>query len=225
MANFGVVPTLSSLPLGHLEATLKTLEAAGVQEIHVDVSDGLAAPGFGFGAEMVRTVKAASGLRCVVHLMAQETSRAVDHFDQAGCDGLIVQAEVCAHGHRVLGQIREAGMKAGLAVFPGTSLTELEYLLPLADRLLLMGAEPGGKCFIRSALERIRILNENIRYREYRIDLQVEGPMDNEIAAKALHFGAQSLVIDVADFFDGADSPNEKLTAFTQALQAAQKVV
>ncbi len=180
-----------------LEEEFRALEAAGASELHFDLSDGVTAPNLGLNVETIAAARAVSGLRCAAHLLLEQPQRQIAALAKAGCHTVLIQAETCAHGHRVLGQIRDAGVSPGVAISPSTPLTLLEYLLPLADRVLVLAAEPGGRAGDpHLLLERVRILHENIRYREYRTDIQVEAPVDATLIAGLSQTGARSLVCD-----------------------------
>ena len=220
-SEFSIAAPVMDLDLGHLARDFQALEAAGVGELHFLVSDGVLSPDFTLGAAFVRTAKAACGLPCCVHLLSRDPSRHVDAFAAAGAGCIVVQAEVCRHGHRVLGQIRDAGVVPGVAVWPGTSLTRLDYLLPLAGRMLVMAAEPGAKRAAANTEERVRILRENIQYREYKTRIEVAGPIEPILAARLIKVGAQSLVLPPSLWAkDGGALEAQPLKAFREELRA-----
>jgi len=180
-----------------LEEEFRAIEEAGARELHFDLSDGTMTPNLGLNVETIRAARAACGLQCAAHLLLEHPQRPIAALAKAGCHTALIQAETCIHGHRLLAQIRDAGLSPGVAVWPSTPLTLLEYLLPLADRVLLLGAEPAVKTPLLHLLpERVRILHDTIRYREYRTDIQVEAPMDALMISGLIQAGAKSLVCD-----------------------------
>jgi ribulose-phosphate 3-epimerase len=191
--------------VGRLEDEFKALEAAGVDELHFDISDGQFAQGFTFGCEIIRTARRCCGLPCSAHLMIAQPERHVEAFVAAGCQNVTIHVEACIHSNRLLNLIRAAGAAPGIAINPATPLVKLEYLLPLVDRVLVLGGDPGdGKNpLLASTFERVRILKENIKYQKYPAKIEVEGQVDVKAAAKLAHFGADIFVLGAGSLFDG----------------------
>ncbi len=215
------------LPLGHLEAALRAIADAGADEVLFVVSDGGNAPLTGVGPALVAAA-GGLGLARHVHLIAARPERHVDVFAAMKCERLSFQLEGCVHAHRVLGQIRAAGMSPGIAVSPCTPLTKLDYVLELADRVLLLGLEPGvTKGVARgSLLERVKVLEENIRYRELQTAIVLSGGLDTATMAKAARLGAKAVVVDgnTGGWAAGA-GPGNALLALREAVAAAVKTV
>ena len=109
---------------------------------------------------------------------------------------------------------------------PATSLAKLEYLLPLADRVLLLTGTPTAKApkLAANAAERVRILRENLQYNEYRVEIEIEGAVDSASAGKYVHFGATRLVLDGAALA-GGDGYGAALGAYKKSVTVAQHVV
>lgn len=196
MASERISAEVRGLDLLNLEAAVRTAAQQGVDELHVDIGDGRFAPDFGVTPSIIAGIKQVSTLPCQVHLMVAEPEKVLPLVLGCGADGITLHVESCIHAHRALGLIRDHGLRAGLAVLPATPLTQVGYLLPQVDRVLLLGREPGSRAggLSRAALERVRILSENIRYHEYTITLEVEGAQSAEDAARCLRFGAGGLV-------------------------------
>ncbi len=217
----------ASLPLGHFEASLRALADAGAEELFFVISDGAGAPLTGGGPALV---DAAGGLGLArhVHLIVDHPGRHVDTFAAMKCERLTFQAEGCVHAHRVLGQIRAAGMSPGVALSPCTPLTKLDYLLELADRALLLGLEPGVTAgTARGALlERVKLLEENIHYRELGTTIVVGGGMDIPTMAKAFRLGAGMAVLDrESGGWEKTANPGTALNTLRTAVTAAMQTV
>ena len=212
--------------LVRLENDLTALEAAGCGELHFGVMDGHFAPGFGPGFETIEAVRACCGLPCAAHLMVSDPGRYIERFAEAGCSSITVHVEACVHAHRVLNQIRDAGVSPGIAINPATPLTKLDYLLESADRVLLMTREPGdpGPPLIRAAFERIRLLNENLRYRKLGTRIEAGGELDADHAALVANAGATIIECGRTAIFDGRN-PGEALEAFRDAVAARRMTV
>jgi ribulose-phosphate 3-epimerase len=213
------------LPLGHFEASLRALADAGADEVLFVISDGGAAPLTGAGPALVAAA-GGLGLARHVHLIVAHPERHVDTFAAMNCERLTVQIEGCVHAHRVLGQIRAAGMFPGVALSPCTPLTKIDYVLELADRVLLLGLEPGvTQGVARGALlERVKMLEENIRYRELQTIIAVGAGLDLPTMAKAARLGARTIVVDGGSgAWDSGTSPGKALAALRDAVTIAMK--
>jgi len=193
--------------LARLEDDLRTLEAAGCDELHFDIMDGQFVPNFTLGFDFIKAAKACCDLPCNGHLMIARPASYIDRFVEAGCDSLTVHLETCAHPHRVLAQIREAGASPGIAVNPATPLTQLDYLFEGADRVLVMAVDPGyaGQQMVPGVFDRVRILRENIAYRELRTRIEVDGNITVRNAAMLANAGAEIFVLGTSSIFRGGD--------------------
>lgn len=207
---------VSQLDLGRLKEEVGALESAGCGELHFDVMDGRFTPDFGVGTDVIAAARACSALPCEAHLMIERPERHVDRFIELGCASIVVHAEACAHAHRVLAQIRDAGASPGVAIYPGSSLTKLEYLLSSADRVLLLTADAPDA----AVYERVKILRENIAYKELRCRIEVEGRIDAKRAALLASHGADVFVLDTPD----ATTP-DGLAALRDRASAEARVV
>jgi len=194
------------LDLAQLAARLDEVAAAGCRELHIDIGDGRFTADYGLGFEVLEAVRTNSDLPCHIHLQTLEPDRAIDRFGDAGCKTLSVHAETCLHAPRTLAHIRELGMTPGIALNAATPLTRLEYLLPYTDCVLLVLQEPGTKQaeIPSAALERVRILRENLDYLESRARLQVKGAIAPADATRLIECGADTIVIDAPALRNGS---------------------
>jgi len=227
LASFSCAADMKQADLLNLEATLRNLEAQGVDELHFDVADGRFIPQYGFSAALLRAAKAATRLPCHAHLLAEEPDRMLPALLETGVDVVTVHVETCTHIHRALGLIKDSGAKVGLALTPATALTKVNYCLPLIDRLVLLGTDPvhPAPALSRALFERVRILNENIRYHEYAIEIDVEGPLPAEDAARCLRFGAKRLVLNPQRLAGLGQDDREALTRYREAVGVAGHTV
>ena len=210
------------LPLLRLGEALPQI--AGADELSIVITDGHAAPLSGVGRDLLAAIKDICPVPRHVHLIAARPEYHIDTLAAAGCERLTFQVEGVHHMHRIVGQIRAAGLSPGVAISPTTPLTRLDYLLEGADRVLLLGVEPGdAKGSAREALfERVKLLAENVRYRELRLEISVAGGLDARGMARAVRLGAQRLTVDghTPDWNSLLDS-EKALAAFEASLTLA----
>ncbi|HNR34704.1 MAG TPA: ribulose-phosphate 3-epimerase [Candidatus Hydrogenedentes bacterium] len=210
----------------HLEDDLKDLEAAGCDELHFDIMDGTFVPNFTLGPDFVKAAVRACKIPCCAHLMVSRPEDYVQRFINAGCKAITVHLESTRHPHALLMRIRKAGASPGIAINPATPLTKLDYLLELADRVMLMTVDPGyaGQKMIPGAYDRVRILREVLTYRESRAKIEVDGNMDVRNAALLSGAGAEIFVLGSSSIFQGGD-PGEALREFRKAVAAERQLV
>ena len=175
---------------------------AGADYIHIDVMDGHFVPNLTIGPAVVAALRPHSSLPFDVHLMISPADPYIPDFVQAGADIITVHVEAGPHLHRTIQLIKDEGVRAGLALNPGTPVTVVEPLLDTLDLVLVMSVNPGfgGQSFIAGQLEKIRQLRILIDKTERKIDLQVDGGINSENAADAIAAGADVLVAGSATF-------------------------
>ena len=178
------------------------MSQAGADYIHIDVMDGHFVPNLTIGPAVVAALRPHSSLPFDVHLMISPADPYIPDFVQAGADIVTVHVEAGPHLHRTIQLIKDEGVRAGLALNPGTPVTVVEPLLDTLDLVLVMSVNPGfgGQSFIAGQLEKIRQLRTLIDKSERKIDLQVDGGINSENAADAIAAGADVLVAGSATF-------------------------
>lgn len=210
----------------HLEDDLKALEAAGCEELHFDIMDGMFVPNFTLGPDFVKAAVRACKIPCAAHLMVTRPEDYIERFIDAGCRTVTIHAESCRHPHAALMRIRKAGASPGIAINPATPLTKLDYLLDQVDRVMLMTVDPGfaGQKMIAGAYDRVKILSEVLRYRESRARIEVDGNIDVPNAAILAKAGAEIFVLGSSSIFRGGDL-GEALNAFRDAVAMERQLV
>ena len=175
---------------------------AGTDYIHVDIMDGRFVPNITFGAGMVKALRSWTTLPLDVHLMVAEPERHIQAFAEAGASIITVHAEACTHLHRVVHQIKEAGVKAGVAINPGTPVSAVEEVLPDLDMVLVMSVNPGfpAQVFIPGSLDKINRMRRRIDVLGRDVELEVDGGINESTAASVAQAGARMLVAGSAVF-------------------------
>jgi len=191
-----VSPSLLSADFGNLEKDITMLNNSMADWIHLDIMDGVFVPNISFGFPVIGYVKKAAEKPLDVHLMIVEPDRYIARFRQAGADILTVQYEACIHLNRTAGEIRNHGMKAGVAVNPHTPVSLLKNILPYIDMVLIMSVTPGfgGQSFIPDSYGKIEELKAMIASGGYNILIQVDGGVATGNAEKLVKSGADVLV-------------------------------
>lgn len=200
---YKLAPSILSADMGHLEADIKAIDEAGTQYIHVDVMDGMFVPNISFGFPVLKAVRKMTEKVLDVHLMIADPDRYIEEFYKAGADIICVHAEACTHLHRTIQHIKQFGIKAAVALNPGTPLSAIDYVLEDIDMVLIMSVNPGfgGQKFIPSSLRKIKELKSILKERGLEhIDIEVDGgvTLDNVQEIKAA--GANVFVAGSAVF-------------------------
>jgi ribulose-phosphate 3-epimerase len=197
-----IAPSILSSDFGRLEEEIKAVEKAGADIIHVDVMDGRFVPNITIGPKVVQAVRKATSLPIDVHLMIVEPDKYIQEFAEAGADYLTVHSEACIHLNRTLAQIREHGVKAGVALNPSTPLCDLDWVWEYMDLLLIMSVNPGfgGQEFIPNCMEKISGARVEIDMRGVAVLLEVDGGIKIGNAKEAAESGADILVAGSAVF-------------------------
>jgi ribulose-phosphate 3-epimerase len=197
-----IAPSILSADFARLADEIARVEAAGADWLHVDVMDGHFVPNLTLGAPVVAAIRKVTKLPLDVHLMVTNPAELVEAFAAAGADWLTVHVETEPHLHRLIGRIRELGVKPGVVLNPATPLITVEEILPEVDMVLLMSVNPGfgGQSFIPSTLSKIRRLKEQIRQSGRTTLIEVDGGINAVTAPKVVQSGADILVAGSAVF-------------------------
>jgi ribulose-phosphate 3-epimerase len=218
-----IVPSMLDLDQGRVADALADLEAAGADRVQWDVMDGSFVARITHGPDLVAAVRSQSRLPFEAHLMIDNPERHWRAFADAGCDVVIVHAEATRHLHLLLQDMREAGIRAGVALNPATPLEMVVDAIDLVDHLLVMTVNPGrgGQQFIASMLPKVRAARELIDGADLPIDLEVDGGISGATAPQAAQAGANLLVAGSAV----NKHPEGRRRAIEQVRQEAERGV
>ena len=203
------------------------MEAAGADQIHIDVMDNHFVPNLTLGPPIVKAVRKHSKLPFDVHLMTAPADRLLPEFADAGADSLTVHPEAGPHLHRSLQIIKDLGLKAGIALNPATPPEIVAQVIGGIDIVLVMSVNPGfgGQGFIASSLEKIAALRRMIAASGRRIDLEVDGGVNLETVGPIVAAGADVLVAGTAGFKGGPEAYAGNIEALRGRVRPATTAV
>ena len=209
-----LAPSVLSAPFGRLAEAIQTVESAGADWLHLDVMDGKFVPNISFGQPVVRAIRSITSLPLDVHLMIEDPGRYAQEFVKAGADYLTVHLEACTHLHRNIHQIKDLGIKAGVAINPHTPVESLLPVLADLDLVCLMSVNPGfgGQAFIPSTMSKLHALNQYRQERGLRFGIEIDGGVDLSNALALMEAGANVLVAGQSVF--GQADPAAAVRAF-----------
>jgi len=164
-----ILPSILAADFARLGEQIKTVEAAGVEMLHVDIMDGHFVPNLTLGPPVTECIRRVTRLKLDHHLMIEDPDFFAPIFIKAGATSVSVQQEACRNLHRTLQMIRQEGALAGVVINPATPVTQLDDVLEVVDYVLVMSVNPGfgGQEFIPHSIEKVRQLErrpENAAY-------------------------------------------------------------
>jgi ribulose-phosphate 3-epimerase len=200
-----IAPSVLAADLGRLAEEIARAEEGGADLIHLDVMDGWFVPSLTFGAGVIAAARKATKLPLDVHLMVEQPERYLRPFADAGANIFTLHPEATRHVQRQLAAARELGMKAGLALNPGTPLGYAEEVLDDLDLLLLMTVNPGfgGQRYIPSSTGKIRRARALLDRHDRGVWLEVDGGIALDTIREAHRAGADTFVVGTAVFGTG----------------------
>ncbi len=191
-----IAPSLLAADFYNLEKECTMLNESVADWYHLDVMDGRFVPNISFGPMLIEVFRKNTNKVCDVHLMIEEPEKYTEAFKKAGADNLTVHYEACTHLHRNIQQIKNLGMKAGVALNPHTPVEVLNDILADIDLVCLMSVNPGfgGQSFIPHTLHKIAALRNLINAKGLNVHIEIDGGVTVDNAKSILDAGADVLV-------------------------------
>ncbi len=199
-----LAPSILAADFKRLGQQVSEAADAGAEYIHIDVMDGMFVPSISFGMPVIKSIRSCTDKVFDVHMMVEEPGRYAGAMKEAGADLLCVHQEACCHLDRTIHQIRELGMKAGVALNPATPVSMLDCILEQVDMVLIMSVNPGfgGQKLLPYTMEKVRQVRDRLRElgKEEQIRIQVDGGVTLGNVDQALEAGANVIVAGSAVF-------------------------
>ncbi|MCO6494978.1 MAG: ribulose-phosphate 3-epimerase [Bacteroidetes bacterium] len=208
-----VAPSILSADFGKLNEAFEMINQSRADWFHVDVMDGVFVPNISFGFPVMKSLKKVAKKPLDVHLMIVQPERYIEDFAKAGANILTVHYEACTHLHRTLAAIKEAGMKAGVAINPHTPISFLKDILYITDLVCMMSVNPGfgGQKFIENTYSKIKELKAMADSQNLQPYIEIDGGVTLSNAKSLIEAGANALVAGNTVF--SAANPMEAIEA------------
>jgi len=202
-----IAPSVLAADFGNLQRDVEMINNSAADWFHIDIMDGVFVPNISFGMPVLAAIQKHAKKTIDVHLMIVDPDRYIETFKALGADILTVHYEACTHLHRSLQAIKAAGMKAGVAINPHTSVALLEDVINDIDLVCVMSVNPGfgGQSFIENTYKKVQQLKEIIVKKNAHTLIEIDGGVTDKNAAELVKAGADVLV--AGSFVFNANDP------------------
>lgn len=197
-----IAPSLLSADFANLEKEVREIEKSGADLLHLDMMDGHFVPNLTFGVPIINAIRKHTKLPFDIHMMVFNPKKYLDELEKVGVQMISFHQEASIHQDRIIQEIKERKIKAGIAINPATSINNIEPILPILDYVLIMSVNPGfgGQKFIYYTLEKVKKLKKIIQNNGYNTLIEVDGGIKAENIQLLKDAGADICVAGSAVF-------------------------
>lgn len=212
-----IAPSILSADFAELKTEVKRV--ANAPYLHIDIMDGQFVDNLTFGPNVVKALRPHSNQVFDCHLMVINPEKYIKAFAQAGADIIGVHIEATAHIHRVLSQIKQAGVKAEVVINPGTPVAAIKEVLPLVDQVLVMTVDPGfgGQAFLPETVSKVKELAQLRLQAGLQFEIEVDGGVNADTIKTVTAAGADVAV--AGSFVFGSDDPAKQVALLKELAQ------
>lgn len=212
-------PSILSADFANLQKEVSKIEKGGAAYVHMDVMDGQFVPNITFGAPVVQALASKTSLPFDIHLMIEHPENRIADFVTDQTEYIVVHQEACVHLDRVIHQIKELGVKAGVALNPATPISTIENILGEIDLVLIMSVNPGfgGQKFIPYTVTKVCELDEIRKENDLDFLIEIDGGVSLDNAEMLVASGVDILVAGSAIF--NADDVSKRCKEFNKLIK------